>query len=99
MSKPSNFDIPESLECVWNALHTVERDNEYHPNYVTDERWDDICTAMAWITEALGYDISTSEYRNGEYMSEREKELAMQVELLYTRVNKLQHLLDTRKSK
>lgn len=52
---PTNFDARQSLDVVWNALCAHRetnipegRDESY------DAEWDDICTAMAWITEALG---------------------------------------------
>lgn len=52
-TKPTNFDLDESLEVVWEALHAYREDliPEGDENY--DEQWNDICTAMAWITEAL----------------------------------------------
>ena len=62
MSKPTNFDIPESLEVVWDALFHCDADTKC-------ENWNDVTTAMAWITEALGYDISTADDEtNGEYI-------------------------------
>lgn len=49
MAKPTNFSTTESLEVVWEALYVAR-------SHLTgmDPQWDDICTAMAWITEALG---------------------------------------------
>ena len=45
------------LNVIWNALHRIplasDPDRDYR-NEITDEQWDDICTAMAWITEDLG---------------------------------------------
>ena len=56
------------LDTVWNAL-AAYREDCIPPTYVTDptsggrhlrmidehaDEWDDICTAMAWITEELG---------------------------------------------
>ena len=37
------------FETVWNALHGFREDCIS----TDDEQWDDICTAMAWITEAI----------------------------------------------
>ena len=49
------------FETVWNALHDyreqcapAEIDGIPFPE--NDEAWDDICTAMAWIAEAAGYE-------------------------------------------
>ena len=38
------------IETVWDALH------RFHQGCISpdDEQWDDICTAMAWITEDIG---------------------------------------------
>jgi len=42
------------IETIWEALHEFRDVNipEGPPHH--DEQWDDICTAMAWITEELG---------------------------------------------
>ena len=45
------------LEVVWEALHDWEAEHEDRVAVGTEtfeERWDDICTAMAWIHEELG---------------------------------------------
>ena len=60
-SKPTNFSTTESIQVVWAALHAY-RDEVIPADFPTDieqgndEQWDDICTAMAWITEALPSD-------------------------------------------
>ena len=54
MSKPTNFSIPESLEVVWDALHEYQEMCLDDGNRMHEDKWDNICTAMAWITEALG---------------------------------------------
>lgn len=44
------------LETIWDALH-CHRENvldEYRDSTEADAEWDDICTAMAWITEEMG---------------------------------------------
>ena len=69
MSKPTSFDIPESLESVWHGLNGYREDcipEGQEEKY--DEEWSDICTAMAWITEALGYDLD----ENGNYKQEKQ---------------------------
>lgn len=41
-------DMNSWVDTIWDALHEndeLEKDTE---------RWDDICTAMAWISEELG---------------------------------------------
>jgi hypothetical protein len=47
------------METIWTALEMVREDciPEGEPMY--DEQWGDICTAMAWISEALN--IETTE--------------------------------------
>ena len=41
------------LETVWEALHGFREDCISEGDQDHDEQWDDICTAMAWITEAI----------------------------------------------
>lgn len=54
-------DTARHLQIVWDALHMIplESDPETnlsHPGYLSDNRWSDITTAMAWIMEDLGID-------------------------------------------
>lgn len=51
-SSVNNID----LNIIWNALHSYREDciPENDPTY--DDEWDNICTQMAWIHEALGID-------------------------------------------
>ena len=46
---PSNFDVIESLDFIWDKLHGYREDciPESNPDY--DEEWSDICISMAWI--------------------------------------------------
>ena len=48
------------LEAIWNALHMIplesDPDNMSY-GWLSDDRWSDITTAMAWITEDLGVDV------------------------------------------
>ena len=61
MSKPTSFSIPQSLETVWEALHGYREDCIPEGKVESyDKQWDDICTAMAWITEALNHDFNES---------------------------------------
>ena len=48
----TNNDKQSWLEPIWHALHAYREDCIAGSSY--DAEWDDICTAMAWITEELG---------------------------------------------
>jgi len=52
IKSPTNFDKLESLEFIWDKLHSY-RGFDNDECGVQDQEWDDICTAMAWIEEAL----------------------------------------------
>ena len=56
-------------ETVWNALQGFREDCIS----TDDEQWDEICTAMAWITEELGYEFDTDpdSPTNGELVKRR----------------------------
>ena len=45
-----NFDVEASLEFIWDALHDYQ---EFFNPDEFEQDWDNICTAMAWITEAI----------------------------------------------
>ena len=51
------------LEAIWNGLHKARTTwddamkNREPLEAITEDEWDDICTAMAWITEDLGVDV------------------------------------------
>lgn len=47
-------DAETWLDVVWSGLHSHRETciPEGDPTY--DDEWSDICTAMAWIREALG---------------------------------------------
>ena len=42
-----------SLEVIWDALHEWQDLMDKHDLKDIEERWDNICTAMAWIKEDL----------------------------------------------
>ena len=42
-----NQNTQQSVGVVWEALHAFS-------DVYDDEQWGEICTAMAWIQEALG---------------------------------------------
>lgn len=44
MSWPTNFSIPQSEAIIWDALHTARE-----AGLISDEKWENICLAMAWI--------------------------------------------------
>ena len=51
------FNDRESwLEAVWEGLHCYRSDCIPEGDPMFDEDWGDICTAMAWIEEALKND-------------------------------------------
>jgi hypothetical protein len=56
---------PQSwLETIWYALH-MARENcipESDPDY--DNQWNNICEAMAWLTESLGLELDD----HGDYI-------------------------------
>lgn len=48
------------LETIWDALHS-HRENtlsEFLDCPKADSEWDNICTAMAWITEQMGMEAT-----------------------------------------
>lgn len=49
----TNFDAVASLDLIWDALQILREEALPEGNELADARWDDICTAMAWITEEL----------------------------------------------
>ena len=60
---PTNFDVIESLNFIWDRLHgyredciPVDVDGEPY-----DEEWDDICTAMSWIEDVVNQ-LNMTEY-------------------------------------
>ncbi len=65
MSMVVTSNNPQSwLETIWDALH-MARENcipESDPDY--DNQWNDICEAMAWLTESLGLELNDS----GDYV-------------------------------
>ena len=56
MANPTCNDASSWLETVWEALFEWQDEHEGRAAVGTEtyeERWDDICTAMAWIEESL----------------------------------------------
>jgi hypothetical protein len=47
----TRFDTKAQLELIWEALECYREDCISGEEY--DSKWDDICTAMAWITEGI----------------------------------------------
>ena len=45
-----NNNTKQAVDVIWNALHLYSE----VAIYFDPEEWDEICTAMAWIQEALG---------------------------------------------
>lgn len=52
----TNGDTGQALQVVWDALEMVRADLIPEGDEGYDAQWSEICTAMAWITEALGLD-------------------------------------------
>lgn len=50
-------DSDSWLETVWDALHAYREDLIPEGDEHYDEIWDDICTAMAWMTESVKNDV------------------------------------------
>jgi hypothetical protein len=44
----------EALTVIWEALQAVRDDLIPEGDESYDEQWEEICTSMAWIEEALG---------------------------------------------
>lgn len=45
--------MEDSLQIIWDALHSYREDCIPEGDLFYDEQWDQICTAMAHIHEAL----------------------------------------------
>lgn len=52
------YDIVTWIDTVWEGLDTLDM------NQLSEESWDDVCTAMSWITEKLGYELNN----DGDYV-------------------------------
>tara|TARA_R100000654_G_scaffold11305_1_gene24779 strand:- start:108 stop:275 length:168 start_codon:yes stop_codon:yes gene_type:complete len=48
------MNMREDLKVIWDALHSFREDCIPEGDFMYDEQWDEICTAMAHIHEALG---------------------------------------------
>ena len=54
VKSPTGFDVCESVDYIWEILC------DYRENCISegvdnhDDIWDEICTSMAWIEDALG---------------------------------------------
>jgi len=56
MANLTSNDVNSWLETVWEALWEWQDEHEGRAAVGTEtyeQRWDDICTAMAWIEEGL----------------------------------------------
>ena len=59
---PTSFDTAESLETIWSALHQFRESLIPEGDEAYDDNWGDICTAMAWVSEALQRDTAGRSY-------------------------------------
>lgn len=46
------------VQTVWGALHGFRQNCIPEGDLMFDAQWDDICTAMAWISEEIGVEDS-----------------------------------------
>jgi hypothetical protein len=53
MTELHRYDPKTWLETVYEALGKI------HPDTMTEESWDDVMSAMAWITEDFNFEIDT----------------------------------------
>lgn len=49
------------MKTIWTALEMVREDCIPEGDPMYDDQWGDICTAMAWISEALNIHTTESE--------------------------------------
>ena len=52
------YDKASWINTVWDGLHNL------YPDQMTEESWDDVCTAMHWIIKELGYELN----EDGDYV-------------------------------
>ena len=50
---PTNWDTIEWMDYVWEVLSDY-RENHLNKFDNEDDIWDEICTSMSWIEDALG---------------------------------------------
>lgn len=55
-SVPIANDPASWLQTVWDTLHSARQLMIPEGDEDNDRQWNDLCTAMAWITEELGVD-------------------------------------------
>jgi hypothetical protein len=53
MTELHRYDPKTWLETVYEALSKI------HPDAMTEESWDDVMSAMSWITEDFNFEIDT----------------------------------------
>tara|TARA_Y100001972_G_C7471434_1_gene240021 strand:+ start:216 stop:413 length:198 start_codon:yes stop_codon:yes gene_type:complete len=46
--------MEDDLKVIWDALHSFREDCIPEGDFMYDEQWDEICTAMARVHKALG---------------------------------------------
>ena len=49
-----NADVNSWLETIWDALSAYREDCIPEGEDRYDREWENICTAMAWVSEELG---------------------------------------------
>ena len=61
-NNPTANDPASWFETIWSALHHWKQSG--FQDEITDEDWNKVTEAMAWITEELGYELD----ENGDYV-------------------------------
>ena len=61
------FDIGDAIETIWDALEEWRDANPESSSEYNDERWGDICSAMANMQEAMGLPSAVEVEKAGGY--------------------------------
>ena len=77
---PTNFDVIESLNFIWDKLHRYTNLAKFDAEECDDSvglsliepEWDEICTAMSWIEDECGVERIEGilEYKKGRVENE-----------------------------
>lgn len=52
-------DVPSWINCIWDALQNYREKNIPDTDEFNEE-WNDITTAMSWVTETLGFEYDAN---------------------------------------
>ena len=59
-NNPTANDPPSWIDAVWSALHHWRYNLLEEGDDVDDKDWEEVCTSMAWIMEALDCEIDSN---------------------------------------